>query len=63
MNGGKVGSLDALAWSCLPTCPADPRRAERAVLAAARRLNLGSGPYEAPEPADELASRRRGQTS
>jgi hypothetical protein len=43
----------------VPYLPADPGRAEREVVAAARRLCIGTGPHELPESADELATRGR----
>jgi hypothetical protein len=49
---------DPVAFSWLPYCPTDAAKAERAILAATRRLGVGTGPYELPE-GDELAQRRR----
>jgi hypothetical protein len=61
---GLVGRpMDATALSWLPCLPASDRRAaervERELVAAARRLGVGTGPRELPETADELAERRR----
>jgi hypothetical protein len=51
---------DRVAFSWLPYCPENPGAAERAILAAARRLGVGTGPYELPDD-DELSRRRRRQ--
>lgn len=50
---------DPLYLSWAPYCPENPKRAEREIVAAARRLGVGRGPHEVPEGADELAARRR----
>jgi hypothetical protein len=54
-------SVSALAWTCLPDCPPDAKKAARAVESAAKRRGVGPGPFEPPEgcDADELAARRR----
>jgi hypothetical protein len=52
-------TADPVAFSWLPYCPTDAAKAERAILAATRRLGVGTGPYESPED-DELS--RRGKT-
>lgn len=51
-------TADAVAFSWLPYCPENPAKAERAILAASRRLGVGMGPYELPED-DELARWRK----
>jgi hypothetical protein len=54
-------TADPVAFSWMPYCPTDAAKAERAILAAARRLGVGSGPYELPAD-DELSRRRRRRT-
>jgi hypothetical protein len=49
---------DPVAFSWLPYCPTEPQKAERAVVAAARRLGVGMGPYEL-DADDELSRRRK----
>jgi hypothetical protein len=51
-------TADPVAFSWLPYCPTEPAKAERAILAASRRLGVGRGPYELPED-DELSRRRK----
>jgi hypothetical protein len=55
--------LSPLAWSWLPFAPLEPKRAEKAVAAASKRLDLDEGLFEPPESPDELAARRRSTRS
>jgi hypothetical protein len=52
-------SVSALAWTCLPDCPPDAKKAARAVESAAKRLGVGTGPFEPPRGATPTSSRRR----
>jgi hypothetical protein len=56
--------LDPVAASWLPYCPPKEQAqlAARRVASAARRFNLGQGPYELPVADDELARRRKRRT-
>jgi hypothetical protein len=58
---GRKADVIFLSWA--PYCPSAPERAERAVVAAARRLGVGTGPYEVPERQDELALHRHKKAS
>ena len=49
-------------WEWCSYCPSEPQRAERAVVAAVRRLGMAQGPYGPPD-GDELAQRRRTRRS